>query len=76
MARTYRKSKTGKKYLDKDRKHQKNSRSCLHHGGCPYCEGNRLYNSRKREKSIAMEVEEFASELHRKLHRGCILPMV
>jgi len=58
MARTYRKSKIGKKYLDRDRKHQKASRSCLHHGGCPYCEGNRLHNSRKRKYFAIREVKE------------------
>ena len=33
--------------------------SCRNHGGCPWCEGNRLYNDRvKREKSEE-ELTEF-----------------
>lgn len=29
---------------------------CVNHGGCPWCEGNRLFNTKKRlEKSNYME---------------------
>ena len=56
MGKTWRKSKLGKKYQDKDRKNQKNDRSCLHHGGCPYCERNRLYNSSKKLAHTEMEM--------------------
>lgn len=59
MSKTLRKNhKTGKVYKDKDRKHQKASRSCLNHGGCPYCEGNRLHNSKKKEKQALMDIED------------------
>ena len=42
MSRTSRQYK-GKKYPDKA------SKSCLNHGGCPICEGNRLHKHRKKE---------------------------
>lgn len=32
-----------KEYWDKDSKNRKASHSCLNHGGCSWCEGNRLY---------------------------------
>ncbi len=59
MAKTWRKSKLGKKYQDKDRKIQKASRSCLHHGGCPYCEGNRLHKNKNRAQLAKLEIMEF-----------------
>jgi hypothetical protein len=52
MSKTYRKApKTQKVYQDKDRRHGvlHPSRQCLHHGGCPYCEGNRMFNWIKRK---------------------------
>ena len=36
--------------------------SCRNHGGCPYCEGNRLHQQRKEEertKNFKKEVEEW-----------------
>lgn len=60
MTKTFRKnSKTQKIYQDKDRRHQKVSRSCLHHGGCPYCESNRLHNKNKNELESKLQVKEF-----------------
>lgn len=59
MGKTWRKSKLGKRYQDKDRKRQKASRSCLHHGGCPYCEGNRTYKNKKSDTVSKLEVMEF-----------------
>lgn len=56
MGKTWRKNKLGKKYRDKDRKHQKASRSCLHHGGCPYCKDNRLHNSKVKILYSEMEI--------------------
>jgi hypothetical protein len=60
MARTWRKSKIGKKYLDKDKfrwEIQKRNRPCLrHNGGCLYCESNRLHNSRKRKFWAEQEI--------------------
>jgi len=46
MGKTFHKYK-GKEYPDKDSKNRKCDRSCLNHGGCPYCERNRLYSSLK-----------------------------
>jgi hypothetical protein len=60
MSRTYRKNKLGKVYQDKDRRkgvlHP--SSSCLSHGGCPYCEGNRLFNWVKRKFWSKQEIKE------------------
>lgn len=64
MGKTIRKNKFGGKYLDKDRKRQKASRSCLHSGGCPYCEGNRLHNFRVRKLYAEMEINAFSRELY------------
>lgn len=59
MSKTFRKNpKTQKIYQDKDRKHQKASRSCLHHGGCPYCENNRFYNTKIKILETDMQIQE------------------
>ena len=31
-------------------------KSCRPHGGCPWCEGNRLHTSRKREEAAKEEI--------------------
>jgi hypothetical protein len=31
------------------RKSKAFDRSCRNHGGCPYCEGNRLFTNKRRE---------------------------
>lgn len=33
------------------------SPSCEHHGGCPHCEGNRLFGDKKREPLVVNESE-------------------
>lgn len=63
MGKTWRKSKLGKRYQDKDKfkweLHRKD-RSCLrHNGGCPYCEGNRTYKYKKSDKMSKLEIVEF-----------------
>jgi len=59
MSKTLRKNhKKGIIYKDKDRKSQKVSRHCLHHGGCPYCEGNRLHSFRKKKYFTELEIWE------------------
>jgi hypothetical protein len=57
MSRTLRKNYFGKIYKDKDRRKIKASRGCLHHGGCPYCESNRLHNDRVRRLETKMQIE-------------------
>lgn len=60
MGKTWRKSKTGIKYKDKDKYRwdiRRVNRSCLrHNGGCSYCEGNRLHNSRVKLLYSEMEI--------------------
>lgn len=51
MSRTYREYK-GKHYDDKDGKNRKAARSCLNHGGCEYCEGNRLHKHRRKASTL------------------------
>lgn len=64
MGKTIRKNKLGQKYKDKDRKHQKVSRSCLHGGGCPYCEGNRLHNNKVKDLYSKQEMLDGWNPLH------------
>ena len=62
MSKTFRKNpKKGIVYQDKDRRHGaiKFDRTCLSHGGCPYCEGNRLHKYKKLKKFALMEIQEF-----------------
>lgn len=47
MGKTFKKYK-GKKYPDKEAKNRKAARSCLNHGGCPYCLSNRIHKYKKR----------------------------
>ncbi len=49
MSATFRVSKRGRVYQDKDRKHSKAARSCLHGGSCPYCQGNRHHAAKRAE---------------------------
>lgn len=46
MARTIRKQRKTSKTV-RDGTVQYWAASCRHHGGCPYCESNRLFNYRK-----------------------------
>ena len=46
MSRTYRKERGTSKTVP-DGQDQYPSRSCRHHGGCSWCERNRLFNFRK-----------------------------
>lgn len=59
MSKTIRKTKKERKYKDKDRRKLNISQSCLHHGGCPYCESNRLHNKNKNELETKLQVKEF-----------------
>lgn len=66
----YRKEKEARKVLDKaiisGKEHRKPFRgskaidcSCRNHGGCLYCEGNRLYNRKKLEKKFEKDLTDF-----------------
>lgn len=33
--------------------------SCRNHGGCPWCEGNRLYGDKVREEEFREKLREF-----------------
>lgn len=41
---------SGKEHRKPYRRSKRFDKSCRNHGGCPWCLGNRLYNSRKREE--------------------------
>lgn len=55
MSNTYRKNLTGKKIQDKDMKNMRIDRTCSNHGSCPWCKGNRLFSS-KRRNTIREEI--------------------
>ena len=48
MTATFRTSKRGRVYEDKDRRNTKAARSCLHGGTCPYCQEGRQHKSKRR----------------------------
>lgn len=56
------------------RKPYKDSRafdmSCRNHGTCDYCQGNRLYSSRKRAEAMRSREEEYerATKSMQRLH--------
>jgi hypothetical protein len=37
-------------------------RSCRNHGGCPYCESNRLHKHKVKEEAIEQQIEEIIYE--------------
>ena len=36
--------------------------TCRNHGGCPYCEANRLYSSRKRQVAAEIYLKELGMD--------------
>lgn len=50
----HRKQYTGAQAID---------RTCRNHGGCPLCEGNRLYNRRKREAAMKAREEDHEDDM-------------
>lgn len=44
----HRKEYRGAKAIDK---------TCRNHGGCEYCEGNRLFSSKKKEQAIQARIK-------------------
>lgn len=57
MSRTYRRDRKTKE-LVRDGTRQYVSVSCEHHGGCPWCENNRLFNQRKTDQISSREAIE------------------
>ena len=55
MSGTFRTSKRGRIYEDKDRRNTKAARSCLHGGDCPYCQGNRQHTSKRQQPIEQLE---------------------
>lgn len=50
QGKEHRKQYTGAKAIDP---------SCRNHGGCDWCEGNRMYSSRKRAAAMKAREEEY-----------------
>jgi hypothetical protein len=51
------------KYGKEKRKPQKKfSNSCKNHGGCPYCENNRLYNDRRNRNAADLELKNYVKQ--------------
>lgn len=50
MSRTARRNrKTGQPERDSYHRRTHAARSCGHHGGCPWCEGNRTHATKRRQ---------------------------
>ena len=58
MSRTFRKAYTKSKRFDK---------SCRNHGGCPYCEGNRLHKHRK-QPTVEQELKQIGIQQNWLMH--------
>lgn len=59
VGKTFRKSPKGEEdHQDKDRKNMRGARSCLNHGGCDWCKGNRTYKF-FRDQPVVEEEEYF-----------------
>ena len=41
------------------RKSKRFDRSCRNHGGCPYCEANRLYNSKVQQIKLDEDLKRY-----------------
>ena len=63
MSGTFRTSKRGRTYEDKDRRNTKPARSCLHGGDCPYCQSNRQHSAKRREESASTDHQEYINPL-------------
>ena len=37
-------------------------KNCRNHGSCPYCEGNRNYNTRKRKQKADYSIKEMLED--------------
>jgi len=42
---------------------QRFDRSCRNHGGCPYCESNRLHKSKVKEDAAKQQLENLYEEI-------------
>ena len=56
----WKKNKTYKRAYRESRRFDK---SCRNHGGCPYCEGGRLFFDRKRRLVADEEIRNFWKDL-------------
>jgi hypothetical protein len=63
MSRTYRKDRKTKKNV-RDGTRQYVSVSCEHHGGCPWCENNRLFDQKKVEQVTEFELAIYKNEYY------------
>ena len=57
MSRTF-KTYKGKRIQERANKNRKASRSCLNHGGCPYCLSNKMHKNNKRYINISDEIAD------------------
>lgn len=49
----------GKEHRLPYRKAKAVSYHCRNHGGCEWCEGNRLYSSRRREEAAQYDIKNY-----------------
>ena len=65
LGKTFRRSKEGEVYQDKDRRNTKAAASCLHGGDCEYCQGNRHHKHDRAAPFVSTEETtiELAHEL-------------
>lgn len=63
MSRTFRKERKTKKIV-RDGTRQYVSVSCEHHGGCPWCESNRLINQKKVDQIAEFELDIYKNEYY------------
>lgn len=52
----------GKEHRKHYRGNKRFANSCRNHQGCPWCEGNRRYNSKKREDEFKAKLNEGLDE--------------
>lgn len=54
--------KHGKEHRKPYRRAQAVAKFCRCNGGCPYCEGNRLYNSKRKEEMVEDKLKEYEED--------------
>lgn len=70
MSRTVRRKRNGRGQV-RDGADQHVDRSCGNHGGCPYCEGNRMHSTHKREpvEEVNFDLERMEKAIHGPFYR-------
>jgi hypothetical protein len=53
---------SGKEKRKPYRKSKAIDRTCRNHGSCPWCEGNRLHNSKSKKEQADDQIEEYKKE--------------